>query len=151
MTAALMKQVLVTILRRSLRSTELWVERFSTLRDPQITRAFSDMVARPGAAHSVEALSLTSGLSRSAFMARFSKIFGDLPMAVLRQLRMRQAAILLQADKLAVDQIAHAVEYSSRSSFLRAFRNAYGSDPSDYRAGTGKSVRKQTQVMPTSC
>jgi AraC family transcriptional activator of mtrCDE len=145
MTAALMKQVLITILRRSLHSTELWVERFSTLRDPQVARAFSDVVARPGAAHSIETLSQTSGLSRSAFMARFSKMFGDSPMTVLRQLRMRQAAILLQADNLALDQIAHAIGYASRSSFLRAFRKANGADPSDSRVRARKSMRKQAE------
>jgi AraC-like DNA-binding protein len=142
MTAALMKQVLVTILRRSLSSTELWVERFSILGDPQIARAFADMVARPGAPHSIQTLSHTSGLSRSAFMARFNEAFGNSPMTVLRQLRMRRAALLVQAGKLAIDQIARAVGYMSRSSFLRAFRKAHGSDPSDYRAGVRKSVRE---------
>jgi AraC family transcriptional regulator, activator of mtrCDE len=36
MTMALMKQVLVTILRRSLNSTTLWAERFAVLNDPQL-------------------------------------------------------------------------------------------------------------------
>jgi AraC family transcriptional regulator, activator of mtrCDE len=143
MAAALIKQVLVTLLRRSLHSTELWVERFSTLNDPQIARAFAQMAAQPEAPHSVETLSRTSGLSRSAFMARFSKLFGDSPMAVLRQLRMRRADILLRADKLSVDQIAHAVGYGSRSSFLRAFRQFYGADPSNYRAVAERSARSE--------
>jgi AraC-like DNA-binding protein len=145
MTAALMKQVLVTILRRSLSSTELWVERFSILGDPQIARAFADMVARPDAPHSIQTLSQTSGLSRSAFMARFNEAFGNSPMTVLRQLRMRRAAMLVQAGKLAIDQIARAAGYMSRSSFLRAFRKTYGSDPSDYRAGVRKSGQKDAK------
>jgi AraC-like DNA-binding protein len=145
MTAALMKQVLVTILRRSLSSTELWVERFSILGDPQIARAFADMVARPDAPHSIQTLSQTSGLSRSAFMARFNEAFGASPMNVLRQLRMRRAAMLVQAGKLATDQIARAAGYMSRSSFLRAFRRAYGSDPSDYRAGVRTSVKEEVK------
>ena len=73
----------------------------SILGDPQIARAFADMVARPGASHSIQTLSQTSGLSRSAFMARFNETFGNSPMTVLRQLRMRRAATLVQADKLA--------------------------------------------------
>ena len=36
MTMALMKQVLVPILRRSLNSTNLWAERFAVLNDPQL-------------------------------------------------------------------------------------------------------------------
>lgn len=134
MTTALMKQVMVSLLRRSLNSSAQWVERFAMLSDPQIARAFSDMVARPGAPHSIQTLCHTSGLSRSAFMSRFAESFGKPPMLVLRQLRMRHAAILLSADSMSVEQVAAASGYSSRSSFFRAFRKAHGSDPSHYRA-----------------
>jgi AraC-like DNA-binding protein len=134
MSAALMKQVLVTLLRRSLRSNELWAARFSLLSDPNIARAFAEMIAKPGAAHSVESLARTAGLSRSAFMTRFSDTFGEPPMALLRQVRMRQAATLLKANRLSIDQIASAVGYTNRSSFFRVFRSSFDSDPSEYRA-----------------
>lgn len=49
MTASLLKQIIVSLLRRSLKSSQRWFERFSILADRQITRAFADMVARPGA------------------------------------------------------------------------------------------------------
>jgi AraC family transcriptional activator of mtrCDE len=142
MTTALLKQVLVTLLRRSLSSTDLWLERFAMLSDPQIARAFVDMVARPGAPHSVLTLSETAGLSRSAFMARFAGAFASSPMVVLRQLRMRRAANMLAANILSIEQIAHAVGYTSRSSFFRAFRQIYGHDPSDYRAAARRSPDK---------
>lgn len=131
MTTALLKQVLVTLLRRSLNSMSVWAEQFSMLRDPQIARAFSDMVAHPEGPHSIESLSQLAGLSRSAFMVRFTEIVGNSPMAVLRQLRMRQAATLLTAKTLSMDQIARGVGYANRSSFLRAFRKVYGVDPAD--------------------
>jgi AraC-like DNA-binding protein len=134
MTTALLKQVLVTLLRRSLSSTDLWLERFSMLSDQQIARAFVDMLARPGAPHSVLTLSQTAGLSRSAFMARFAAAFGCSPMVALRQLRMRHAANMLAANLLSIEQVAYAVGYTSRSSFFRAFRRIYGHDPSDHRA-----------------
>ena len=134
MATALLKQVLVTLLRRSLNSTDLWLERFSLLSDPQVARAFVDMLARPGAPHSLRTLSETAGLSRSAFMARFAAAFGCSPMALLRQLRMRHAADMLAANVLSIEQIAHAVGYTSRSSFVRAFRQIHGHDPSDHRA-----------------
>ena len=141
MSAALMKQVLVTLLRRSLRSNELWAERFALLNDPNIARAFAEMVAKPGLAHSVETLARIAGLSRSAFMARFSNNFGEPPMLVLRQIRMRHAAALLEAGRLSIDQIASAVGYSNRSSFFRVFKSTFDSDPSNYRANN-RSVRK---------
>ncbi|MGC1955921.1 MAG: cupin domain-containing protein, partial [Gammaproteobacteria bacterium] len=105
MATALLKQVLVTLLRRSLNSTDLWLERFSLLSDPQVARAFVDMLARPGAPHSLRTLSETAGLSRSAFMARFAAAFGCSPMALLSQLRMRHAADMLAANVLSIEQI----------------------------------------------
>jgi AraC family transcriptional activator of mtrCDE len=140
MTTALLKQVLITLFRRSLSSLSLWVERFSVLGDPQIARAFADMVARPGDPHSVQTLSQKVGLSRSVFMARFAASFGRPPMAVLRQLRMRHAAVLLATNNLSIDQVSYDVGYASRSSFFRAFRKAYGSDPSDYRADAHRPI-----------
>ena len=134
MTTALLKQVLITLLRRSLSSGNLRLEQFSILSDPQITRAFARMAANPGAPHSVTTLSETAGLSRSAFMARFADAVGCSPMAALHQLRMRRASNLLTANVLSIEQIAHAVGYASRSSFSRAFRHAFGSDPAEYRA-----------------
>jgi len=141
MSAALMKQVLVSLLRRSLASQNLWVERFSVLKDPQVARAFADMVARPGSPHTVLSLCQTSGLSRSAFMVRFREAFGASPMAVLRQIRMRHAAALLEADALSIDQIAGSCGYASRSSFFRAFQKSLGSDPSQFRATARQRFR----------
>ncbi len=131
MTAALMKQVFVDLFRRALLSTNEWVERFSAVNDAQLSRAFADMVAQPGAAHSVQSLSKTAGLSRSAFMNRFSTAFGRSPMAILRDLRMRQAALLL--TEYHVDRVAHMVGYANRSSFCRAFQKVYGHHPSDFK------------------
>jgi len=133
MAAALMKQVLVALLRRSLTTKNLWVERFSMLGDPRIARAFAEMVAHPELPHSVESLAQTACLSRSVFMARFSRLFGKPPKATLRDLRMRQATALLTNSGLSVDQIVHGVGYTSRSSFSRAFRKIQGCDPSEYR------------------
>ena len=133
MTASLLKQVIIALARRSLKSSQSWTDRFSILADRQITRAFADMVARPGAAHTVRSLADSASLSRSSFMARFSEIFGRSPMAILRDLRMRQAALDLTTTTTPVDRVAHNAGYESRSSFVRAFRKAYNVDPSEYR------------------
>ena len=146
MSAALMKQVLVSVLRRSLASQNLWVERLSALKDPQVARAFADMIAKPGLPHTVHSLCHTSGVSRSAFMVRFREAFGASPMAVLRQIRMRHAAMLLEADTLSIDQIAGACGYASRSSFFRAFHKSVGSDPSHFRAAARQRFRDTLKV-----
>lgn len=131
MTGILLKQVLVTLLRRSANSLSLWVERFPVLSDPQVSRAFAEMVSRPGEPHNVNSLAQVAGVSRSAFMARFRALFGQSPMAVLRDLRMKQAVILLNVNVLSHTQIAHEVGYESYSGFLRAFRKVYGEVPQD--------------------
>lgn len=148
MITALMKQVLVILLRRCLKSSDSWVKQFSLLRDPQIARAFAEMVSRPSAPHSVVSLSRKVGLSRSAFMARFTSGLGCSPIAVLRQLRMRQAATMLNAGQFTVDQVSYGVGYNSRSSFCRAFRRAYACDPSDYLATTQDKTRATDATVP---
>jgi AraC family transcriptional activator of mtrCDE len=140
MSSALLKQVIVALLRRSLRSMDLWIERFALLGDPQIARAFAEIVANPGARHSVESLARTAFLSRSAFMARFRSAVGRSPMTVLRDVRMRQAAEQLRAKAFTVDEVMHNAGYASRSSFVRAFHRAHGCDPSSYRRSTAQSA-----------
>jgi AraC family transcriptional activator of mtrCDE len=146
MTATLLKQVLVVLLRRSLSSINLWVERFSMLSDPHIAHVFADMVAQPGAPHSVKSLAQRACLSRSAFMARFTSLFGQSPMAALREVRMRQAVILFSNESLSIDQIARAVGYENRSSFFRAFRKTYGHSPSDYRVAGNEATDQSVWV-----
>jgi AraC family transcriptional activator of mtrCDE len=156
MSAALLKQVIVTLLRRSMSSMESWVERFSMLRDPQIARAFSEMAAQPGRRHSLQSLAQCAALSRSTFVQRFTDLVGRAPMTVLRDLRMRQAADQLASDTLSLDQVAGHAGYDSRSSFVRAFRKAYGCDPTDYRntryerPGPIRLRRGESQTEPGS-
>ena len=138
MSAALLKQVIVALVRRSLSSLNLWVERFSILSDSKITRAFADMAARPGANHTVDSLAQTACMSRSAFFAQFAKLIGRSPMDILRDLRLRQAALQLTATTLTIEQIASNSGYVSRSSFVRAFRKAYDVAPLEYRAEAQK-------------
>lgn len=133
MSALLMKQALVLLLRRSLTSPGPWVERFAILRDHRISRAFAEMTARPGAAHTVDSLARVACLSRSTFMARFYELVGRAPISVLRDLRMRQAAQQLRVSGISIGQIGQSAGYANNSGFIRAFRKAYGMDPRKYR------------------
>ena len=133
MSAALLKQVIVLLLRRSLVSMNAWVERFSVLSDPLVARAFAAMAMRPGDDHSLQSLAHLACLSRSAFAARFTGAIGKSPMQVLRELRLRQAMHQLKASGLAIELIARNAGYASRSSFIKAFRKSYGMDPSEVR------------------
>jgi AraC family transcriptional activator of mtrCDE len=140
MTAALLKQVIISLLRRSIGSSQNWTERFSVLGDRPITRAFADMVARPSAPHTVQSLAHSAGMSRSAFMVRFTAVVGRPPMSVLRDLRLRQAALELTTTTTPIEMIAHSAGYQSRSSFARRFAKVYGKDPTEYRAMANEQV-----------
>lgn len=146
MSAALLKQVVVVLLRRSISSMQSWVEHFSMLRDPQIARAFSEMAAQPGWRHSLESLANSAALSRSTFVQRFTDLVGRPPMTVLRDLRMRQAAQQLSTETFTLDQIADHAGYDSRSSFVRAFRKAHGTDPTEYRERLTRPVASASRV-----
>ena len=140
MSAALLKQVIVLLLRRSLVSMNAWVERFSVLSDPMIAKAFAAMALRPGDDHSLLSLAHLACLSRSAFAARFTDAIGKSPMQVLRELRLRQAMFQLKASGLAVEHIARNAGYASRSSFIKAFRRTYGIEPSKVRRSVAAEV-----------
>jgi AraC-like DNA-binding protein len=133
MSAALLKQVIVLLLRRSLVSMNAWVERFSVLGDPLVARAFAAMAMRPGDDHSLQTLADVACLSRSAFVARFTGAVGKPPMQVLRELRLRQAMSQLKASSVGIEHVARNAGYASRSSFIKAFRKSYGMDPSEVR------------------
>ena len=152
MSAAVLKQVIITILRRSLTSMNLWVERFAMLSDPQICRAFAEMAATPGASHTVASLADTACLSRSTFMARFAEAVGESPMTILRHLRMRQAAKQLASTQMSVDQIARSAGYGSKSSFIKAFRKSFECDPTEYRtqAKTDASLKRPSGQCPAT-
>jgi AraC family transcriptional activator of mtrCDE len=145
MTAALLKQVIISLVRRSVGSSQDWAERFAILSDRQITRAFADMVARPSAPHTIQSLAHSAGMSRSAFMSRFTAVVGRAPMSVLRDLRLRQAALDLSTTNTPVEVIAHNAGYESRSSFARRFAKVYGKDPTEYRATTKERVVGETE------
>jgi AraC family transcriptional activator of mtrCDE len=138
MSAALLKQVIVLVLRRSLVSMNAWAERFPVLSDPLVARAFAAMAMRPGDDHTLQSLAHVACLSRSAFAARFTAAIGKSPIQVLRELRLRQAMHQLKAGGVAIELIARNAGYASRSSFIKAFRKSYGMDPAEVRHGVAR-------------
>jgi AraC family transcriptional activator of mtrCDE len=134
MTTSLLKQVLVELVRRSFRDPFPITEKFLMLSDPEIVHVLARMVKAPTSSFSTQTLSQMAGLSRSVFMARFTKAMRHPPIGVLRQLRMKEASLLLADEQLTIEDVAQAVGYLSRSSFYRAFSEVHGTDPSTFRS-----------------
>ncbi|HEV7268003.1 MAG TPA: helix-turn-helix domain-containing protein [Falsiroseomonas sp.] len=147
--AALLKQCLVWLLRRRLDGA---AENGAALGspwplcavEPGLAGAVRYVLDRPAHPYTVASLARTAGMGRSAFAARFQHVFGRSPMEFVKRVRLRHAAWLLEATDLPVAALASAVGYESRSYLSRAFRAAYGADPTAYRAARRTSGRSST-------
>lgn len=133
LTGALMKACVLLLLRRHFARSDHETSLLSTLRDPRLGKAAAAVIDKPAARHSVAALASAAGMSRSAFAREFSHAFAMSPMAFVAKTRLHHAAEMLRATNMPVKVIAASIGFSSRSHFSRAFRDAYGADPSAYR------------------
>ena len=97
-------------------------------------RAAAKGVPGGPAAGSVLDLAEAVHLSPRQLTRRLKALTGESPGAFLRRTRLGRAAAWLRAGA-SVKEAAEAAGYSSRSQFGRAFREAFGADPSAFAAG----------------
>ena len=133
MLQALLRVLIIELMRCRLAAGDVGLLWMKALRDPQLWPVLLQILDHPGDPHSVESLAETSGLSRSVFARRFSEAYGAGPMELLREVRMQTAAGLLQDSNLPVKRIAETVGFRSRSSFSRAFEASVGCSPQQFR------------------
>lgn len=129
----LMKQTLILLLRNHLQQLGAESPFFLPLVDTRLLRAMSAIIAHPAEQHTISSLAAVAGMSRSCFAARFSQVYGRTPGDLLQEVRLRAAAKMLGTCELPVKTVAASVGYSSRSNFSRAFKEAYGIDPTAFR------------------
>ncbi|WP_186193658.1 helix-turn-helix domain-containing protein [Burkholderia gladioli] len=130
---ALLKQCLIMVMRRQIEAggTELpWAAGFA---DKRLAEALDAILERSASPWTVERLADIAGMSRSAFAAQFKKAFGQSPMSMLKQVRLRKAAELLATTTLPVAGVARMVGFASRSNFSQAFHALHGRDPTAFR------------------
>lgn len=133
LTEALMKQCLILVIRHHLSRRSTSSPLFEMLADTRLSLAIQLVLQRPGAAHKLHELAKAAGMSRSAFAKRFMEVFGRSPMDFVQRTRLHHAAKLLAGTDLPIKVIAASMGHASRSHFSRAFRSAYGMDPSKFR------------------
>jgi AraC-like DNA-binding protein len=143
---SLMKQCLILLLRRHLFRKNITSPVFAALQDNRLARAIIEILERPAAKHTVDSLAATAGMSRSTFAVRFAEAFGEAPIEFVQKVRLRLGAQLLSTTALPIKVIAGSVGYSSRSYFSRAFRAAYGADPTAYRAVGGYAEQEPIPI-----
>lgn len=150
LTEALLKQCLILLLRRLLKSDPAGFDLLAGLGDARLVRAVTAIIEQPAAAHTVESLAQIAGMSRAAFAERFARSYERTPLDFVQTVRMRTAAQLLTMTDLPIKTIASSIGYASRSYFSRAFRAYYGLDPRSYREFAGQEEREPERVMDVS-
>jgi AraC-like DNA-binding protein len=135
LSGSLMRQCLVLLVRRHLQRGSSSSPFFAALADSRLAKAVSLVLQRPAARLTLAELAGAAGMSRTAFAKAFVEAFSQTPMDFVQKARLHRAAQLLAATELPVKVIAASLGFASRSHFSRAFRRAYGNDPSAYRKG----------------
>lgn len=136
LTSALMKACLALVLRRHVAHAGT-AALPGLFRKRWISRAVHAVLESPADPHSVASLASLAGRSRSAFSREFVRSVGMPPMDFVNQIRLARARTLLATTGLPINDIAWRIGYASRSHFSRAFRTAFGTDPSSYRRKHG--------------
>ncbi|MGD9539629.1 AraC family transcriptional regulator [Methylocystis sp.] len=107
-----------------------WLKGFA---DPHVGRALALIHSRVGNPWSVESLAREVGLSRSAFIDRFSTLVGMPPIRYLTMWRLQTAKLNLFETNMAIGQLASSVGYESEEAFSRAFKREFGLSPARWR------------------
>ncbi len=106
---------------------------FSAATDPQIGEAIANIHRTPHSPWTVEQLAILSGMSRSAFANRFTKLVGEPPLRYLSRWRMHKAIEMIRENRLTTAEIASGVGYESEAAFSKAFKKWSGYGPGAYR------------------
>jgi AraC-like DNA-binding protein len=144
MVGAMMKQIMILLLRTHLQRLGAASPLGMPLMHPRLGRALLIILERPQEPHSLDSLAGAAGMSRSRFVHHFSATYGHTPMEFVQLVRLQAAARMLRSSDLPVKAVAAAVGYASRSHFSHAFRAEFGVDPTGFR-----SVQQSQLANPT--
>ena len=78
----------------------------------------------------VEALASKMHTSRSNLFKKIKPLSGKSPVALIREVRMEKAKLLLETNKFSVKEIAEKVGYDDSSYFARVYKKYFGVSPS---------------------
>jgi len=103
------------------------------VKDPQVGRALALIHHDLSAPWSVEKLANEVGVSRSAFVDRFTSLVGMPPIRYLTVWRLQTAKHGLRETRKTIAQIAYSVGYESEEAFSRAFKREFELPPAKWR------------------
>lgn len=103
------------------------------MRDPQIGQALALMHGDLAGRWTVEAVAEALGMSRTAFVDRFTQLVGTPPIRYLARARLAAARLLLRETRLTANEIAYRVGFEAPVAFNRAFKREFGLPPAAWR------------------
>lgn len=101
--------------------------------DHHIGRALALIHRNIGNPWSVQTLAKEVGLSRTAFVDRFTALVGMPPIRYLTVWRLQTAKLNLRETQTPIARLAHSVGYESEEAFSRAFKREFGLPPARWR------------------
>jgi transcriptional regulator GlxA family with amidase domain len=101
--------------------------------DRRIQSVITLMEARLATPQDTKSIARLINLSPSRLRHLFKKETGLTPVQYLRDLKIREAELLLRTTFLTMKEISNAVGLRSARSFVREFRKVYGCAPTEYR------------------
>lgn len=103
------------------------------LRDPAISVALGLIHRNPERSWTAAELAEASGLSRSAFFAKFRELVGETPSEYLTRWRVHVAGRLLREENATVASAGRRVGYATEAAFSNAFTRIMGMRPGAYK------------------
>lgn len=102
-------------------------------RDPELDAILSEMHRNIGEPFRTEAYIRQSGMSRTAFYARFRDLTGETPTQYMLRLKLASAKASLETTSLSVKEIAAALHFYDEFHFSKMFKRRYGTSPRNLR------------------
>lgn len=130
---ALVTVLFIYILRHGLQANRLHCGLFAGLQDKRLGKVLEQLFNAPQQAWNMDALAALAAMSRANFMRVFQQKIGMAPGKFLTQLRLQEAALLLNKTQKNILSVALEVGYQSEAHFSKAFKALYGMTPSQYR------------------
>jgi signal transduction histidine kinase/ligand-binding sensor domain-containing protein/DNA-binding NarL/FixJ family response regulator len=118
--------------------TEMAVESPDELFIKKVLILIDNNISNPN--FSVEELSSDVFVSRYTLYKRILAMTGKTPNELVRSMRLKRAAQLLETGHLTISQICHKVGFKSQKYFVKTFKSEYNTIPSKYLQSMGELV-----------
>ncbi len=130
---ALMKQVFIVLLRRTLAGHKNFTPLYLTVANPSLALVINTIQDSHAERLSIPNLARMVGMTPFALTQEFERVFGESLLEYIQGVRLYKASNLLTQTDLPIKSIAASVGFASRSHFSRAFRKRQGEDPTSFR------------------